>query len=213
MNGIKLAKYAAVIAATALCVGTTQVNAMTVTWLFNDTNELTLADHTTGVPVGALAEIGYFPGLVGNDAGIAALATPAAIQAAFTAFGTAHIGDLTSGSVGSFGATTIKPGAGLFDAQAYAIVFNTATSAGATQWGVFKGAWTFPHTDTGADPFMDSDSVSPAGVLIGSYGVLTFNSPWQETFVNSLALVPEPSTYALVAMGLLSMWGFRRRRS
>jgi len=238
MNGIKLVKYSAVIAAITLCVSTAKVNAMTVNWANdNGATALTLNGGTTGLPVGDIVEIGIFNSGM-SDAAITALFTGAvgngtAIQSAFHVFASGQIGDGGSAGtvVGAFAESSISAGAGFFTSNIYMVVFNV-TSAGqigsATQMGVFKGPsavaapWLFP-ADDGGTATVTADDMTAASVLIGHYGAGTYSDSvangatgWYGDNVNALELaqiVPEPSTYMLVGMGLLGAWGLRRRRS
>jgi hypothetical protein len=235
MNGIKFVKYGAVIAAAALCVSTARVNAMTVAWgNASGATAITLNGGTVGVPDGDIVELGIFKNGI-SDANISLLASPAAIQAAFNVWGTGFMGDNTGSPtpVGAFGETTTSPGAGLFTSNAYMIVFNVTSVggiSGASQWGVFKGPntganpWLFPASDGASPPTFNADDMTAASVLIGSYGAGTYSDStlnggtgWYGDGANALELhssvVPEPSTYVLVGMGLLGALRLRRRRS
>jgi hypothetical protein len=183
---------------------------------------VTLADQVSAVPEGSLVALGLFPGL--NDADIAALATPSAIWSAFSAWETAAFN-----ADGLYdGAGQAINGTGYFSSQAYVVAFNAASAASATQWGVFKGvsvandysdAWIFPSADGNLTvPTMTIDGVPQAGVIIGSFGSLTYSPAWgQDTevegteYYNAYALIPEPSTYMLVATGLMGLLALRRR--
>lgn len=212
-----------------LLIGSIRVQAMTVLWdSSSNITGLTLADQTTGVPIGGLLLLGNFPTL--SDAEVIALgANPVALTNNFAIWASSTIGTGTStdpDGVGSFQATSISPGTGFFSEQAYLIVFNTGNPLTATQVGVFKGPttgnsngdpWIFPASDEAVPPvFTVDDFTSATGVLIGSFGIGTFNSPWSgNNGINALALevIPEPSTWLLVGSGLVGLALLRRRKA
>jgi hypothetical protein len=233
MNGIKF--VSAVIVAAALCViSTAKVNAMTVNWT-NTSNPIALADATTGVPYGDAVYLGIFQNNMSNAA-IQALFTgnsqaATAIMAQFNVYLSDVMGDDGAGGslapvVGAFGAANNGgPGAGFFNSNAFFIAINASTIAGATQIYVGKGPsalWSFGPDDL-ANLAFNTDAFGAAETVVGSfivggYGDAEANGAtgWFGDGQNELVLaqiVPEPSTYMLVAMGLLGAWGMRRRRS
>jgi hypothetical protein len=228
MNGIKFVKFGAVIVVAALCL-TAQVNAMSVSAASGLSQVVTLNDGTTGVPMTDLAVLGIFKNGMSN-AQIQALWTGtsvsdiANITAAFSVEESGVIGPDAAGEVSIANAN--NAGAGYFTSNAFVIVYNNASAALATQILVLKGPtvggsgdpWTFPATDGAAGVSFSLDDIGAANVLIGGFdGATTYNdgswfAPASASMIMA-AVVPEPSTYALVAMGLLGAWGMRRRRS
>jgi hypothetical protein len=178
-----------------------------------------LADGVTGVPQGSLVELGIFKNGL-SDAAIAALGVnPTAIQNAFSVWASDTIGDNTEAE-GAFGLTSDSPGIGFFSSSAFLVVFNNINPSLATQVGVIKGPWVFPASNGAAMSTFDVDDLSAANVLIGGYAAgaysdttLNGGTGWFGDGANSVELaVPEPSTYAIVSMGLLGAWGLHRRR-
>ena len=221
MNGIKL--VSAVIVAAALCVSTAKVNAMTVNWSANGGTAIALNDGLTGVPEGDAVYLGIFKNNLSNAA-ITALWTGNANAATdilnnFNIFLQDVMGDNGVG-VGGFGANnTISPGLNFFTSNMFLIVVNNATGpGGVSQIGVWNGNMAFPASDGAAAGSIDADNLLLANTLVGNYISGGWQGPtdWFSTGANELVLaniVPEPSTYMLVAMGLLGAWGLRRRRS
>ena len=222
MNGTKL--VSAVIVAVALCVSTAKVNAMTVNWSANGNTAIALNNGVDGVPVGDQVYLGIFKNNLSNAA-ITALWTGNANAAtdilnAFTIWNQDVMGNGGVG-VGGFGAVNnINPGNNMFNSNAFLIVVNNATGpGGVSQIGVWNTAMLFPSTDTASPGSFDTDSLIAGDTLVGNYiasGWQNGNYDWFSQGANELVLaniVPEPSTYMLVAMGLLGAWGLRRRRS
>ena len=219
MNGNKIAAYTAVMAIVLLGVSAAQVNAMKVTWQTGTNTALTLADSVTGVPQGSLVELGIFKNGL-SDGAIAALGVnPTAIQNAFSVWASDTIGDSTAAE-GAFGLASDSPGMGFFGSSAFLVVFNNGNPTLATQVGVIKGPWVFPASNGAAMTTFNVDDLNAANVLIGGYAAgaysdtaLNGGTGWFGDGANSVELaVPEPSTYALVSMGLLGAWGLHRRR-
>lgn len=207
MNGIKFLKYSVVIVAVALCASSAK--AMTVAWAGFSSNELTLADMVTPVADAQPIELGVFNGL--NTTQVSALSGEAAIEAAFTVYATGLIGDGTSTDGSTFTESSGDPGTGFFSKQAYLYVKDTVNG----QWGVFASPlWIFPVDDLSSAAF-DLEQLSPAGLLISNgWGTLTFYGAYLGDTANAMSLIPEPSTYALIVMGLFgAMTMIRRRRS
>jgi len=228
MNGMKFIKCSAVVATAAAVFGLSSARAMTVSWAAATDQGISTTGNLNGLPAGDLVEIGDFGGAANST--IAALSnSPTAVQAAFTEYATGFIGDGESGAPGTFTeAGSGRTGLGFFSQQIYMVAFNAATAGAATAVGVFEGPpgaaasgnsdgdpWTFPANDIGSIG-IDAGDVSAAGVIIGQYVVNGIDSAsLNESPANSLDLivtVPEPSSIALVVMGLLGGIGLIRRR-
>jgi len=229
-------KCAAVVVAALLCASASSVYAAaSIETLVTGTSYLGLADQATWLPQGDLVLEGSFiGGSLVNNGSISALAaggtlTPAAyatLLSSFTALnvtgsgtvgmGTSYDGaiDITfAGSQASFGGTPV-----------YLLAFNAATTAAATQVGVF----TFPSNANNEYPTDMATggsiiSLDSASVLIGSsLAGLTepydtdqnFNGPNNDTMLSldRVVSIPEPSSIMLVLVGLLGGIGMIRRR-
>ena len=238
MKSNRISTCAAVVAAALLCVSTTRVNAMAVNWGISGYTALTLADGTTGVPDGDYVGLGMFKNDMSNAAITALDANPTAIMDNFIAWKSDVVGnDGFGGNLGVVGAfaavNTMGPGSGFFTSNAFLVVANNANPLLATQIGVFRGPltvsgvygypWLFPASDTTPTTTFSIDDLSAPNVLIGGFSTFTYDdntangaTGWFGLGANSLKLavvpVPEPATFALVGMGLLGAWGFRRHR-
>ena len=231
MNGIKF--VSAVIVAAALCVSTAKVNAMTVVWVGGGGTAYALEDQTTGVPQGDAVYLGIFKNNMSNAA-ITALYTGNAnaatdILAQFNIWNQDQIGSgVDPGVVGAFGAVnTINPGNNFFTSNAFLVVIDKASGpAGVTEIGVYTyadGSFLFPASDGAAAGNWNGNKVTAGGVIVGTFiaggygdGEANGGTGWFGDGTDELVLatiVPEPSTFLLVAMGLLGAWGMRRRRS
>ena len=97
--------------------------------------------------------------------------------------------------------------------NAYIVIFNTASSATATQMGIFRATaattpWIFPTNNGGVADSATLDMNDTTVAAVGGVGSTTA-SP--QRFVLT-ALVPEPSAVALLAPGLIALLGYRRLR-
>jgi hypothetical protein len=189
-------KYAVAAAVAAVIGWGYQANAMTVGWGDTASPFLTLGNGVTPLPVGDLIEIG-------SDS--------AGTLAGFTPWATGFIGDGT-GTEGSFQESTTSLGAGFFSAPIYILAYNSVTAVTATGEAlVTNPAWAFPANDQG----FGTIDVSDAGlsVVLGTVHTGTITDTNLGAGSNALAVtVPEPSSIALVVMGLLGGFGLIRRR-
>ena len=218
MKGKRVLRNIAVMVAALLCASATPLYAQwyAVDWASEFTG-LTLSDKTTGLPRGDLVAIGHFGTM--TDTQIEAITSATDLWNAFTVFATGSIGDgEDSTAIGTFAEASSRfGGAGFFSMNAYLIAFNAGTYTTATQYGCFRGSaetWVFPRDDAAPAQIIDTASCTGlVNVLIGDFGTGTFYSPYQDEWLNALALIPEPSTCALVGVGLLGILGMMRRKS
>jgi len=204
MNRIQ--KFAVILAATLLAAGTS--HAMSVSWSAANTRFVTLQGGALGVPQGDLIELG-----IANVSGIQAATSGTAAQAAFTTWSAGFVGDGV-GLDGTFAESTTAPGLTFLGQQLYIIVFNAATAASASQVGVFTNpAWIAPATDSAPALVLDigdAGTVATRGAL--SSGTVTSPAALAGSDAASLAIVPEPSSIALVVTGLLGLVTLARSR-
>ncbi len=155
---------------------------------------------------------------VGTFASAPTIGSPS--LAGFTVFGTTLTG--TGLSAGTFGGSATGSDAGFAHSQIYLVAFNSPTSAGATLETIAfvndanNAAWKFPATSdvintttidlqdmfTGAD----NGTLAPGATIIWGAKTVDPSGPY-----NVIAMIPEPSTWALVGTALLSLLTFRRR--
>jgi PKD repeat protein len=195
MKQTVISRRIAFLAIVLLCAQSSGADAMQVNWSSADNTELALDGGTVGLPVGSLVALGTFGTM--TDSQIAPLgANPTAVWAAFSSWDTTTIDEDHI-----FLAAGFAPGTGFYNKQAYLVAFDAPTASSATQVGVFKGpsvgdahgdAWIFPAIDGDTVPSIDTASVSSNGVIIGSYGVLSYFNPAYGDWVNALALAAVP---------------------
>ncbi len=192
---------------------------ITVAWQTATTTYLSDSTGAAGYLSGDLDEVGVFA------------TTPtqgSSSLAGFTVFATdltgtgANVGIVGGGDAFASGSGTA--GATFNHKQIYFVEFNAPTAGAATQEGIFyvndldNGSWQFPaDTDAGTTTtfdlgsfFTDTAATEAAGatVVFGSVGV-DGSGPYN---ILETAVVPEPSSIALVVLGLLGGIGMIRRR-
>jgi hypothetical protein len=235
MNGMKVLKYSAAVITAVALFGISSAQAMSVNWAANAGTALTTANPSVGLPSGDLIELGYTTSSASAIQAAFSSGGASAVQGLFTIWTTDYVTDGTDPTAaGTYTVSTVAGNgtdSALFSKQIYLLAFNATTVAGATEAGVFAGApfngqsntgdnWTFPAADNAGAPSIEASDVVAAGVLLGSYGVGTDpgteawfgNSPPQ---YNALELaenvVPEPSSIALVVLGMIGAIGMIRR--
>jgi hypothetical protein len=180
------------------------------------------------LPVGDLIEVGYFT----SPASFSALDTAAQNLAAggFTMFGSGAIGDAFIPAVDGYAGEQNNVGTwGFQHNQIYLVAFNATTAGAATQMGVWSLdlasniAWRFPAdldnpnlttvdlADVGsADGSPDVALAAGGHIWLGTPGALGGSDSSGGFALEQI--VPEPSTYALILMGLFGTIAMIRRR-
>ncbi len=220
---MKIIKTALLSAIAFLFLGVATPFAGTVNWGAATDNGLANASGVK-LPAGSLLLVGAFDI---TDAVIQANASNVAfLSSHFSTFGTSSIGNNVGGqpgfffqqTVGNFDTTTPFPVAGL---SIYIWAFNASTMGAATQQGIFSQTldadWDFPHdSDIVTTTTIDiTDLTNAAGTaLIAGADIVVgnFQQGPGNTLDFNLAVIPEPSTYALVLVGGIALFYLRRRR-
>ena len=163
----------------------------------------TLADD------GQLVRLGFWaPGFdfVVND-------TFSELNGSFTQVDTTTTTNITSD--GEFFGEEITSNSAYLDKQLYIWILNTATAVDPSAWVILtNSAWRTP----GAGPNTLNLDTSDAGTFVptGALGE-AFTPPLKATSQNGvdwqIEAIPEPSTYALIAVGTAALLAVRRRRT
>lgn len=207
----QVTKLVAVAAVAAVVGWGYQANAMTVNWGDTGSPFLTAADGVTPLAIGDLIEIGS--DTANTSGGFTLWTAGANIATPSLPGGTGLIGDGT-GAEGSFSEGNGGAGAGFFSDQIYIKAFNSSSANGA--YSLFTSTtWVFPATDAGTENLdLGNGGIT---VLVGSYFTGTVTDPnltGGGPNADAIAVaVPEPSSIALVVLGLLGGIGLIRRRS
>lgn len=164
------------------------------------------------LPVGALVRLGNFtPGFDFATNGTNLSALNAAFTEYATVFTTAPGQTPRPGTIDGTANVT-----GILGKQLYMWIFNTAAADTASQWGIFT--YNSPAWLAGGDEATDSTSI---GLGSASNPGFTIDVKVGSTFLNGttttgklavIEAIPEPSTYALMGLGLVVVGFLARRR-
>jgi len=193
----KYAKYA--VAAALVAMGAYQANAMTVNW--GDLGvPITYSNGYNVLPTGS-ADVYVGSDTLNTVGGFTLWAAGADVNDV-NPNGTGVIGDGVAD--GLFAESDGGAGAGFFNAQIYIEVGNGNAL-------VTNPSWKFGASDSSTSTI---DIGDPGLVIVvGSLGTTTDEYPGTPGLISSIPLVPEPSSIALVVMGLLGGLTLIRLRS
>lgn len=222
---MKTDRLITVLCGVLLCAGISSASAATVGWAAGQDNGFGLADGTD-LNAGSLLRLGTFTNL--TDAQIIANKMDLSfLDTYFVEFGASSIGTGLGGLDAHFSDvdTTSAGTLGLIGDQIFMWVFDAASLGAASQHGIFylnmatNSAWAFPTDTPGSDDTTidisqltigDSSLIGGATILAGGFGIGTSDTTGSPHF--NLEVIPEPSTYALIVMGLAIVGGLRIRR-
>ncbi len=188
-----------------------------------------LADGSA-VPVGSLMAFGYYPTALSTPitaSSMSDILNPGGANAFVTLFaGTMGLDDTLGGFLpGLFAAGIQSTDATPVGKQLVYIIGNSFTDLSlSTEVGVFTSdSWTIPALGSPVPTLFSTDITdvprTTAGILFGSQGIGTpvtdgLIPPGDVKQNYNLGVVPEPSTYALLAMSGIALGGYviRRRR-
>jgi hypothetical protein len=236
MNGKTMIKGAAIVAVALVCASASRVYASATVGLGAEDSVYFGLASGLALPTGDAVYMGQFSV---SDATVAALSsggtlTPnnyATLVSDFVPLNVtslALIGAGTAGSPGSITATYEGNNGTFAGGAIYLMVVNAPTTTGATQVGVFKGdsTWTYPANMVSGSTAIDTDSALTTP-LIGTFAASVNAAVNGYTYdvvsgnnygiigaleLAPIAVVPEPSSIALVVMGLFGAIGMIRRR-
>jgi hypothetical protein len=199
-----------------------------ITWGAESSTTFNLA-NSTWLPVGDLIEVGTFS----NTNGITQFSSAAGNLVNFAAFATGYIGD--GGLPDGFAYESDSASdTGFAHQQIYLVAVNAPTIAAATEQGIWtvdftiNSSWRFPaSTDSQNSTLIDLEDLNSylgalpnstvnapladgAHIVLGTPGI-TGGTDGNSGFALAV-LIPEPSTDALVATGILGMIGLIRHR-
>lgn len=195
--------------------------AQTIVFGAQSDDSLGLANNTA-VPLNSQILLGYYTVAVSSSS-FTAFTSASQFLNNFTQLGSAVMGfdvdsiPSTPNEPGLFaGGATIATGVTTHDGkQLVYIVGNTSNISTSTQLGVFTStSWILPNNPTGPTPQVVSTDINQVlnnanNILFGSY--VTAGGPYGDLY-RLQAVIPEPSTGALLMIGAVGLVALRRLR-